>query len=122
MSCIYCEENPLETYVRIERANVKIVGCHKHLKILIEKLRESNQAEAYKKGYIDGGINQMNNLMEIRDSVMSKYIVKEIDGEEIIGTFDNKRDAEIYIEEEGIDYDFYEIVLQPTPTKQEEKE
>ena len=59
--------------------------------------------------------------MEIRDSVMSKYIIKEIDGEEVLGIFNSKKEAEIYIEEEAIDYDFYKITIQPTPTKQEEK-
>ena len=48
MSCESCRkiqeitlnENQPIAYVRIENGNVAIVGCEKHLKILINKLRE----------------------------------------------------------------------------------
>jgi len=35
------DENGRVAFVRIEEANVAIVGCDKHLKILIEKLRKN---------------------------------------------------------------------------------
>lgn len=43
MSCKNCEENPVETYVRIGNGNVKIVGCVEHLRELIDKLRNSKE-------------------------------------------------------------------------------
>jgi len=43
MSCEDCnkvqEEGIQIAYVRIENGNVAVIGCEKHLKILIEKLR-----------------------------------------------------------------------------------
>lgn len=45
MSCKDCEENPVESYVRIGNGNVMIVGCVKHLRELIEKLRGSKEKE-----------------------------------------------------------------------------
>lgn len=39
MSCVVCEEAPVETYVRVGAVNVKIVGCKAHLKELIDLLR-----------------------------------------------------------------------------------
>lgn len=39
MSCLICDTNPIETYVRVGAANVKIVGCKAHLKELIDLLR-----------------------------------------------------------------------------------
>ena len=35
------DESPPIAYVRIEVANIAIVGCNKHLKILIDRLRNS---------------------------------------------------------------------------------
>lgn len=43
MSCKYCEESPIETYVRIGNGNVMIVGCVKHLRELIDKLRLADE-------------------------------------------------------------------------------
>lgn len=43
MSCKHCEENPIETYVRVGNGNVTIVGCEKHLRELIDKLRLANE-------------------------------------------------------------------------------
>lgn len=45
MSCKNCEENPVESYVRIGNGNVMIVGCVKHLRELIDKLRNSKEEE-----------------------------------------------------------------------------
>lgn len=45
MSCKNCEENPIETYVRVGNGNVMIVGCEKHLRELIMKLRNSKEEE-----------------------------------------------------------------------------
>ena len=45
MSCKNCEENPVETYVRIGNGNVKIVGCVNHLRELIMILRSSKEKE-----------------------------------------------------------------------------
>ena len=45
MSCKNCEENPVETYVRIGNGNVMIVGCVKHLRELIMKLRNSKEED-----------------------------------------------------------------------------
>lgn len=45
MSCKNCEENPIETYVRIGNGNVMIVGCIKHLRELIENLRLANEVK-----------------------------------------------------------------------------
>lgn len=48
MTCDKCQEqcdmvldinNPI-AYVRIEEANVAIIGCEKHIKILIDRLRK----------------------------------------------------------------------------------
>lgn len=39
MSCIKCEEEPIETYVRVGNGNVMVVGCEEHLRELIKKLR-----------------------------------------------------------------------------------
>ena len=39
MSCQVCEETPIVTYVRVGNGNVQIAGCEKHLKQLIEELR-----------------------------------------------------------------------------------
>lgn len=36
MSCQLCETEPVVTYVRVENANVQIVGCVKHLKVLLD--------------------------------------------------------------------------------------
>ena len=53
MSCDDCDKIQDETlnkniaasppivYVRVENANIAIIGCEKHLKILIERLRKS---------------------------------------------------------------------------------
>lgn len=46
MSCKNCEENPIETYVRIGNGNVMIVGCEQHLRELITKLRNSKKEGA----------------------------------------------------------------------------
>ena len=45
MSCIKCDYEPVETYVRVGVANIKIVGCVEHLKQLIEKLRKAKNDE-----------------------------------------------------------------------------
>ena len=45
MSCKNCEENPVETYVRIGNGNVKIVGCVQHLGELLMKLRGNKEAK-----------------------------------------------------------------------------
>lgn len=45
MSCKICEKNPIESYVRIGNGNVKIVGCEKHLRELIDKLRNSAEKD-----------------------------------------------------------------------------
>lgn len=45
MSCKDCEENPVVTYVRIGNGNVQVIGCLKHLRELIEKLRRSKEEE-----------------------------------------------------------------------------
>jgi len=45
MSCKNCEESPIETYVRVGNGNVRIVGCEKHLRELIMKLRNSKEEE-----------------------------------------------------------------------------
>lgn len=45
MSCKNCEENPIETYVRIGTGNVMIVGCVEHLRELIMKLRGNKEEE-----------------------------------------------------------------------------
>lgn len=42
MSCKICEENPIKTYVRVGNGNVMIVGCEKHLRELLAKLRNSD--------------------------------------------------------------------------------
>lgn len=39
MTCKKCEDEPIVSYVRIDEANVEIIGCEKHLKRLIELLR-----------------------------------------------------------------------------------
>lgn len=40
MSCVKCEETEvLETYIRVGKANVMIVGCNEHLKELIRLFR-----------------------------------------------------------------------------------
>ena len=38
MSCKKCEESPVKTYVRVDNANVMVVGCEEHLRRLIELL------------------------------------------------------------------------------------
>jgi len=43
MSCQDCEDiqnstNPSVCYYRIENANVAIIGCKKHVKLMLEKL------------------------------------------------------------------------------------
>ena len=43
MSCKHCEENPVETYVRVGNGNVMIVGCVEHLRELIAKLRLADE-------------------------------------------------------------------------------
>ena len=48
MSCKNCEENPVETYVRIGNGNVMIVGCVEHLRELIMKLRGDKEEEMTK--------------------------------------------------------------------------
>jgi len=57
MSCEDCEkiqnltfnknidESPPIAYVRVDVGNVAIVGCEKHLKMLIEKLRKADGAD-----------------------------------------------------------------------------
>lgn len=45
MSCKNCEENPVETYVRIRNGNVMMTGCVKHLRELIMKLRDGDEEE-----------------------------------------------------------------------------
>lgn len=49
MSCSKCEDIPegsvIETYVRIGRANVMIVGCEEHLAELIRLLRVATESE-----------------------------------------------------------------------------
>ena len=60
MSCEDCDKiqdltfdkniptSPPIAYVRVEAANVAIVGCKKHLKILIDKLRKLVELEKEK--------------------------------------------------------------------------
>ena len=45
MSCKKCEENPIETYVRVDNANIMVVGCEEHLRRLIELLRKGLDGE-----------------------------------------------------------------------------
>ena len=42
MSCTKCEEEPIQTWVRIGNGNVMVVGCQKHLRELMERLREKS--------------------------------------------------------------------------------
>jgi len=35
MSCSKCEDSPVETYVRVGKANVGIFGCEEHLRELL---------------------------------------------------------------------------------------
>lgn len=39
MSCRVCEEEPIQTYIRVGNGNVMVAGCEKHLKELFAKLR-----------------------------------------------------------------------------------
>mgnify|MGYP006908796360 CR=1 FL=1 len=41
MSCKACEECPVEIYIRIGTANIKVVGCAEHLRKLITILKEA---------------------------------------------------------------------------------
>lgn len=43
MSCKNCEENPVVTYVRVGNGNVQVIGCVKHLRELIDKLRLADE-------------------------------------------------------------------------------
>lgn len=43
MSCKKCEEEPVETYIRVGDGNVMIVGCVEHLRELIVKLRSAKE-------------------------------------------------------------------------------
>ena len=45
MSCKKCEESPIETYVRVDNANVMVVGCEEHLRRLIELIRRGLDGE-----------------------------------------------------------------------------
>lgn len=40
MSYSKCEEEPIQTYVRVGKANVAIMGCEEHLKELIKIYRK----------------------------------------------------------------------------------
>lgn len=40
MSCRVCEEEPIQTYIRVGNGNVMVAGCEKHLKELIARLRD----------------------------------------------------------------------------------
>ena len=42
MSCQKCEENPIETYIRVGNGNVMVVGCEEHLKELMIELRSAH--------------------------------------------------------------------------------
>lgn len=42
MSCTKCEEEPIQTWVRIGNGNVMVVGCQKHLRELMEILRKNS--------------------------------------------------------------------------------
>lgn len=53
MSCKNCEENPVETYVRIGNGNVMIVGCVEHLRELIMKLRGDKEEEMTKHQWVE---------------------------------------------------------------------
>jgi hypothetical protein len=41
MSCTKCEEEPIQTWVRIGNGNVMVVGCQKHLRELMEILSKN---------------------------------------------------------------------------------
>lgn len=43
MSCKNCEQNPIETYVRVGNGNVMIIGCEEHLRELLIKLRNNKE-------------------------------------------------------------------------------
>ena len=43
MSCKNCEENPIETCVRIGNGIVTITGCREHLRELLEMLRLADE-------------------------------------------------------------------------------
>jgi len=43
MSCSKCEEEPIQTYVRVGNGDVMIVGCEKHLRELLAKLRKGGE-------------------------------------------------------------------------------
>lgn len=45
MSCVKCDDNPVETYVRVDKANVKIVGCREHLTELLRLYNAGLHAE-----------------------------------------------------------------------------
>jgi hypothetical protein len=45
MSCIKCEENPIVTYYRWERANIQLVGCEEHLRGMINRLNDMELAQ-----------------------------------------------------------------------------
>lgn len=45
MSCKKCEDNPIETYVRVDNANIMVIGCEEHLRRLIELLRKGLDGE-----------------------------------------------------------------------------
>lgn len=47
MSCISCEEDSVESYIRIDNANIAIKGCLEHLARLIVLVREGLAAESF---------------------------------------------------------------------------
>lgn len=46
MSCQRCDAGEIETFVRVGNGNVKIVGCHEHLQVLLEQNRRGTQRPA----------------------------------------------------------------------------
>lgn len=46
VSCNKCEEEPIQTYIRVGKANVAIMGCEEHLKELIEIYRKGLKCDA----------------------------------------------------------------------------
>lgn len=46
MSCSKCEEEPIQTYIRVGKANVAVMGCEEHLKELIEIYRKGLECAA----------------------------------------------------------------------------